>query len=334
MKRPIDKIRESAGSATVGDGAPIVRAISMSDDLLLVTTKSVFKLKLADQIDPQRQNINIPWSVQQKVLSYGSESHFVATTLLATSELVTTTYFGHKFPVERALQLSLENAIHLCEMNDTIVDLQTKQRNVEQELAEIKLNRKQFVIPQTANLRQRSDHLLTAFWRVCMNLIAFSEIFYPKPMPNVKWLTNLETQMLNGLAAEHPLREAFPQIIEILNTVIAHRHAFTHPDASKCVILADYELTPSMVLEAPSITIKHEKYSLSKTPILRFCENQLRHVVACSETLLAWLCELNVDQNKFIEHHVEKLPADKMQAGSPLRWHTTFRPGFPVQNSG
>lgn len=112
--------------------------------------------------------------------------------------------------------------------------------------------------------------------------------------------------------------------------VIEFRHAFTHPDSSKGVTLADYELTASLAIEPPSITIKHPMYPIPTMPLLQFCDIQLEQAVVCSEELLAWLCELNAESNTFIEHHVETLPYDKLRSGSPLRWQTSFRPGYPM----
>jgi len=82
MKRPIDSLRDSAMSMEIGpSGGRITEMVEIGERLHTVKTDSIYRIMLADEIDPGRTNINVPNS-QQKVLDYGSDSPFVAKTLL------------------------------------------------------------------------------------------------------------------------------------------------------------------------------------------------------------------------------------------------------------
>ena len=57
-KRPIDVKRERGGSADIGsaeDGA-IVEMYSIRTRLLIIKERAVYELRLADDIDPNREN--------------------------------------------------------------------------------------------------------------------------------------------------------------------------------------------------------------------------------------------------------------------------------------
>src|SRR5690242_10985188 len=73
--RLIDRIRNSAGMLKVGDDSDgaITGMISLTDVCYIVKERAIYSLKMADQIDPARENIAIPNSVQL-VFSEGSES--------------------------------------------------------------------------------------------------------------------------------------------------------------------------------------------------------------------------------------------------------------------
>ena len=75
-RRPIDKLRDGAGSFDINtpdDDSPITGMISLGERFLVVKGKGIYEIKLADQIDPERTNINAPNTIQ-KVLSCGSLS--------------------------------------------------------------------------------------------------------------------------------------------------------------------------------------------------------------------------------------------------------------------
>ena len=328
MKRPIDHIRDSAGSAKIGDGAPIVAMISMANRLLMVTTTGTYATRLADQIDPKRENINIPWAVNQREISYGSNSPFMAATLLAAAALFQPTYLGEAFPCKEAIEIALAMAKQLAEVADIIVDLQTKPKAIAKALKLAQPNRKQIDVPQTPNLLGRGEHLILAIWRASQKLVELAELFYPKAKPGVEWRDNLQTHLDAKLPDDHKFKEIFPLIANQIAAVMSYRNAFLHPDNTKHVALVDYKLRPDMQIEPPSITITSLNHAVPTMPLVHFGMDQLNQTTECADGLIAWLCELNRTDLKIFEHHVERLPEGKTHAGSRLVWRTVFKDGF------
>jgi hypothetical protein len=94
-KRPIDRMRESGGSMEIGtpdDRSPVSLAVEVDEKLYVVKAKGIYEIKLADQIDPQRTNPNVP-NTQQKIHPYGSENEIVSRTLLTAIELTKQNFF-------------------------------------------------------------------------------------------------------------------------------------------------------------------------------------------------------------------------------------------------
>ena len=92
--RPIDKIRDSALSITLSaDTRGIIDMGEINGALYLIGCSAIYRVQLADEIDPRRRNIAIP-NTYQKVLSYGTEFPYVQQTLMTARRLFSTTCWG------------------------------------------------------------------------------------------------------------------------------------------------------------------------------------------------------------------------------------------------
>ncbi|WP_144441538.1 hypothetical protein [Bradyrhizobium sp. CCGE-LA001] len=80
----------------------------IGERLHTVKTDSIYRILLADEIDPDRTNINVPNS-QQKVLDYGSDSPLVAKTLLTGKQLFEKGFLGPNFESTKVIELSFDS---------------------------------------------------------------------------------------------------------------------------------------------------------------------------------------------------------------------------------
>ena len=79
----IHKKRNSAFSIKVGDPndmTPIGDMFATDDDLYVIKSKAIYSVKLADDIDPDRTNLNLP-NLQKTVLNHGLENEIVVVSL-------------------------------------------------------------------------------------------------------------------------------------------------------------------------------------------------------------------------------------------------------------
>ncbi|WP_439406395.1 hypothetical protein ACNJX9_33985 [Bradyrhizobium sp. DASA03076] len=139
MKRPIDHLRDSAMSMEVGSsGSRITGMIKIGDRLHSVKTDSIYRVMLADEIDPGRTNINVPNS-QQKVLDYSSDSPLVAKTLLTAKQLFEKGFLGPDFESAKAIELSFECLKNLAAMSDLATEFRRQDDDVESRLADLQI---------------------------------------------------------------------------------------------------------------------------------------------------------------------------------------------------
>ena len=69
IKRPIDRKRDSGGAFTVGSPGEIgVEMLVLGDRLLTIMTQGVYAVRMADSVDPDRTDINLPNVMTQQVL--------------------------------------------------------------------------------------------------------------------------------------------------------------------------------------------------------------------------------------------------------------------------
>ena len=79
-KTTIDQVRDAAISMTIGERGDgrIVRMVNIADeDMSTVHENAIYRVMLADAIDPERTNVNLSNS-NQKIASSGSNSEIVS----------------------------------------------------------------------------------------------------------------------------------------------------------------------------------------------------------------------------------------------------------------
>ena len=143
-KRPIDRHRDSGKSMKVGtpeEGA-ITEMISLRDTLFIVKEHAIYTVKLADQIDPARSNINIP-DIQQKFASEGSDSDRVCRIFLTARELFNKSYLAREFDCEQGLAISVRLLQDVLAMHETAKSLREAE---EKEVQSIKQSRGSLVV--------------------------------------------------------------------------------------------------------------------------------------------------------------------------------------------
>ena len=108
--KPIDRKRNSGGWTEIGtkeDGVAICLT-KFKDRLIIIKEKSMYELMTADDIDPERTNIELPNMVQKLIINQGTESELVSRTFLTAYALFKPNDFDNSIDIEKALQLSLE----------------------------------------------------------------------------------------------------------------------------------------------------------------------------------------------------------------------------------
>lgn len=69
-KRPVDLKRDRGGSVDIGteDDGAILEMYNLGGRMLVIKEKAIYELRFADDIDPNRENPNLPPSTQKLIL--------------------------------------------------------------------------------------------------------------------------------------------------------------------------------------------------------------------------------------------------------------------------
>jgi hypothetical protein len=104
--------RDSGGKFTLNnpdDGTPITEMFKLGDGLLMITEKCTYRMRVADQIDPDRKNPALPPNFQQKLFDHGTKSDLLCRTLLHAKVMFRKEF--QSIDVDRAMQLGKARTI-------------------------------------------------------------------------------------------------------------------------------------------------------------------------------------------------------------------------------
>jgi hypothetical protein len=323
--RPVDRIRNSGGSFTVGEPSEVVTAMTTTkDNLYSITDRAIYAVQMADQIDPDRTNISLPRTVHQKVLAYGSASEFVARTFVTGIELFNSTYLGATFPVDHAKLLSLELAKNLAALQDTLNAL-TENEKRGLALLEGPPGGNTYRIPETTDLRTKVEAFTASADRIQETLFALAHLFYPKPKGKSDTRGHLVQAVQKATPGHVDFHEAISSIVSFLHEIREHRNASVHQDGPKSLLLRDYHLMPSGHLSARLMEIRHPQFA-AETPVTHYMADRIQHLTEGSEALIAWLCAENItlETGAMFTHRLAVMPDGERRFGSRYFYHTSL----------
>ena len=128
-RRPIDRKRDAAVGIEVNppdDDSPIIEFLTLDEKLYVLKERGLYRVMLADEIDPERKNIEIPNTVQ-RALRMGADSEIVGRTLLTGKALFKSEFLPNEIDCNRAMTLLLEITRDLVAMSITAAELSEKE---------------------------------------------------------------------------------------------------------------------------------------------------------------------------------------------------------------
>lgn len=292
-KRPIDQKRESAFSMKIGhhgDGTAILDMVATTDSLFMVKQDSVHAVRLADQIDPERTNINLP-NTQQLFADAGSDSDIVARTLLSAGQLFTKTHFPDAKIRDRVVLISAEIMSQLLAAQKVLAQLETDE---ERRIAEVRASKDPTRLPAATEVEarantfiQKAEHALQAIYRL-------AEIFYGSQMKvEGKFPDNLTLALAKAFGENDPATVYAKAVALFAHHVRNTRHCVEHRKENQQVVAKDFQLRLDGTISPPSITVVHPKTPIEETDLTAFMSAWVEGLTAITETLLLYLAEKN-----------------------------------------
>lgn len=307
--REIDKIRESGGSTNIGteaDGA-IVGMLNINDErLLIIKERAIYEMQTADDIDPERTNINLPNTIQKLHIEQGAESELVCKTLLTANSLFNKGYLNDGIDVKKLLELSLELLQELVALESEINEYLEKEKKINQDYysqeGSYKVPSMSDVVTRCKTIFQKADHIE----QIMMETIS---IIYPNSKLTKQSHFPKFHEFLNSKYGEkdrftHFIKETlhFMQTIRQLRNGLDHRLDF--------VTVYDYQIKSDGSILSPSIELTHKDVKLKRESLSSLLVTVLRDLITIYENLVAYITDKNLKPNP-LGFRVNVIPENK-----------------------
>lgn len=312
--RDIDQKRDSAIQMTIGaddDPSEISTLLTIGDSLYAVKKKAIYKVLLADDIDPDRTNLDIP-DTNQKILNYGSDAEIVGRTLLTAYGLLTPAHLVVKFDKAEALELTIAALKDLAAMHDIFENFSKVEAKAVEEFNARQEKKQPIVIPAIGNTEtlcksfcQNADHF-------SLKLLKLARLFFPIEMKN-KGYDGLDDLVIKKYGADSPfaqlMKEAKPALEYIRNT----RNSLEHPQANPVqkANIQDFLMEATGEVTRPTIEVQYRRAKYPKESVFAFMHDRIIELATLFELLLANLCSYNIADFGGFSIRVMELPENR-----------------------
>jgi len=324
--RPIDILRDSAGSMEVGsedDPSAATGAIEIDGLLHIVKEGGIYEVKLADQIDPGRTDPDVP-NVQQRILSYGSGSELVRQTLVAADALLRNGMVAEHVDKNEVLSASLAAAKDLAAMADLFAQVaaevsEAKSAEVKNRSASLPALRD--LEPRVNTFIQKADHSLQSLLRIV-------RAFFGKDAGR-NFFECLRDLVAHRFGATDGFTQYLNDVLPGLQVIRAARNCVEHPHKHQKLILKNFSLQSSpLAIVAPTIEVVHPKHSCPEVPLVEFLRG-LQHIGILFEEVLAGCVSKNLRKFGELTFGVVEVPPER-RGKSGARFKVTIIGGGAV----
>ena len=229
-KRPIDRLRKSAGSMQISatdDVSEINSFLKIRDALYVLKTKGIYEIKLADQIDPARTDPSIP-NTHQRVLSYGCESLFVSRTILTARRLFEQQYFPKEIDAERVVTLAFSTAKEFAAMQDIATAVSNAQSAAMHQTGITQHKERAMGLPALGDLHARAKNFIQVSDHAYKALFETTQVFFGDGYKK-RWFETFAEFVVTKFGADDPFAKFIGAALPFLRFLRFMRDCVEHP---------------------------------------------------------------------------------------------------------
>jgi hypothetical protein len=277
-KRPIDRQREAAINLTVSDDddkSALQDFLSTSSALYVIKGSGVYKIQLADDIDPKRTNAAIP-NLSQRVLLAGYDNEVVARILLTAKGLFDEKNATVNPFVGSIFERSLDLTKHVLELHEMISDLREKITQKEIAFLEKEQIPNTFYLPSIPDLDKSLHNIFVKSDKAKDTILALYRLHFLPDAENKPQLAEYDSAIDSLLNAAPDLVSAWSETKKTFNLIRNMRNASEHPKEGQKIILTDFAMNPDGTVNPPLVEIQHKDTPIHLLPlveILDFIQN-------------------------------------------------------------
>jgi hypothetical protein len=333
-KRPVDKKRESGGTAEIGSGddGDIIQMCKVGERTIIVKEKSLYELILADQIDPKRENPDLPNNMQQLVLNRGTDSEMVCKTFLTAYGLLTSSFLHPSVNGEKGLILSLEVLKELVALDEEIMEYMQMEAKAIKEYQDRIGKSLSYAIPSIPTVKgicktvfEKADHVVLILMDIIKLFHSDEELTSPF---NFKELYEVSKNKY-GETDEFTLY--VKKVEPILELIRSFRNCFLHRRPN--VKVMDFEKQVTSEVCTPTIEIDYRSSKHERVAISSLLPSLITELPKIIEGMIAFLCSKNMISKGVFQCKVLFIPENErrnkfIKYGT---WLQTGQGGFYLQ---
>jgi hypothetical protein len=315
-KRKIDRIREGAGMATVGDESDgaIVSAEGINHRLYVIKEEAIYVVAFADQIDPNRTREDIPNTVQ-KIADVGATSKVVQKTLLTGLELFRKQRLIESVSHESALLLIIDVMNDLAAANTVAEEIErvlihNREKQIKPTQGALALPSYPSLRAETKTFIQKMDHAMQGVFNLCA-------LFYgeEKLRKAGTWLDGLHRHLTETLPEDDAFTKFADALASFGKLVRNVRHCIEHPKPEQQLTVNDYRLTANREMLEPEIGVIHKATPIEAVRADEFFQSFVENALVGCETLMAFLAGHHMAEFGGFEIVVGEIPEKQRRSG-------------------
>ncbi|WP_042301634.1 hypothetical protein [Paraburkholderia kururiensis] len=316
--------RDAGGSFTLNnpDDKTSIRAmLSLGKFLYIVTEKCTYRVQMADQVDPDRNNPALPPVFQQKLFDVGTDSELLRRTFMQAKVLFRKEFLA--IDIEKAMELTLEALAELAALHETCESFAaSEQAAIDKVKASPAKDRSQ-TVPAIGGVQslcktfaQKADHFV-------VKLMDIVRLFFPE-QKGKNW-DDLRSLAKRLYGEGDPFCKVLELAVPVLKLVRNTRDCLEHhlPGAT----IRDFEPDPGGGIAPPTIEVDFRDSLLARCPITSFMEQVRAHLLDTFEMLVAHMSAKYMKPFAGMPMSVGLLP-ENVQAA----WHVRFAYGMYDQD--
>jgi hypothetical protein len=312
MKSSIDRQRESAITLNIGgdDKSEVKEFLSTSDALYVIKETSVFKIQLADDIDPARTNPNIP-NLSQQILTQGHDNEIVARILLTAKYLFDEKNATVKPFIADLFKSSLvltEQILELYEMTQAFADEINKK---EKEFLEKPMKPNGFTLPSVSGIATKMHNILSKADKAKDTILEICRLQFLPGVTGKIMLEKLEKAISEDLKDEPDLILAWQETAKFYALIRNTRNASEHPKPGYKLELTDFAMRPDGAINPPLIEIVHPDTPIRTLPITEFLEFIQNLMLAYAENTMVFIRYAALLKNNPFNEWVAAFPEEE-----------------------
>lgn len=313
MKRDIDKLRDGPKVFEVKDSddqTPILMMVPTLEGLYSVRGKSIYLTRLADKIDPERTNIEVP-DVHQKTLSYGMEQKIVSRILGTAHNLFSGNFLKAHISIDSAMSEAMRFTCLLCEMKDQ-TDKITKEIHHFLERGINSGGSKGQIIPYTPDLKNSIDAFIRKADFLRQGMIdLLIKIYKPSSLSKKKgYLETIQESIIARHGDGHAYAIYYKSFKNTLSFLRNFRNNWEHPNEESKVILKDFDIYADGHIHVPCIQLVDPKTPQPEMDLTVFMGQMVDELTEQCEIFIGNLCSANASFGDF-ETTVLEIPEEK-----------------------